>query len=92
MASTKYDLQLMQILSSYPMGGPILIGALAVYVQSQVDLARSRGIDDVAAQHCDQLHDSPPEGLVCKACYDTVCRSRFQSQIEAEREAERSRT
>lgn len=87
--SSKYDMSIAQIIAAYPMGGPILVSAIAKYIQTMVDRARRDAVDDVAAQHCDQLHDGPPEGLTCKACYDTLGRSRHQAQIEAELEVRR---
>lgn len=84
--STRYGEGIARIVQTYQ-PGPAMVGALEVLVKTIQSHAVAAYRDTVAQSVCEGMHEGPPTGLKCLACYEAEQQFGMQQTVQGEIEA-----
>jgi hypothetical protein len=69
---TRYGQAIVRILQTYAPGTPSLYVAIEALVQTAMGNVKQDARDEISNEVCQNLHDGPAKGLVCKRCFDAL--------------------
>ena len=84
--ATRYGEGISRIVSAYP-PGPMMVAALETLVSTIQQHAITAYKDTVAQSVCEGMHEGPPTGLKCLACYEAEQQFDMHRTVQAEIEA-----
>lgn len=91
MHTTRYGEGISRIVAAYQ-PGPMMVAALEALVQTIQQHAITTYRDTVAQSVCEGIHEGPPTGLKCLACYEAEAQFGMQQTVQGEIEQFAART
>lgn len=85
---SQYGEKIARIMMTYPPGSPGLVVALETLCITAEQNGHSKGKQQSADDVCDGLHDGPPDGVMCRSCYNAEVGYVEQQKIESQRAVE----
>lgn len=69
---SRYGNAIVRIFQAYAPGSPSLYVAVEALVMTAMANVKQEARDEIANDTCQNMHEGPPKGLICKRCFDAL--------------------